>query len=138
VIHFATIRITVCHCSLPNVEGARVRLRLRKKRRRKRVPELPSQWLKANCQATAPQHFILKFPKSEKETRPTLRPHIIAKVCLWRNVMWNLHAGHSRVMSSGKAGCGFEGGGKREASREATRPQHVTLKEAATNLKAFC
>ena len=51
--------------------------------------------------------------------------------------MWNLDAGHSRVMSSGKAGCGFEGGGKREASREATRPQHVTLKEAATNLKAL-
>jgi hypothetical protein len=29
-----------------------------------------NQWLKANCQATAPQYFILKFPKSEKEARP--------------------------------------------------------------------
>jgi hypothetical protein len=52
------------------------------------------------------------------------------------NVMWNLDAGHSRGFELGRLGVASkEGWG--ETSREATRPQNVTLKEAAQNLKAF-
>src|SRR5436305_14837780 len=73
VIHFATTRITVCHCSLPTWKGTR-KIAVEKKRRRNAFPNPPpSQWLKSKLPSRRPAAHHLQISKTRKGSEATPR-----------------------------------------------------------------